>query len=169
MLQPLSKFPVLGFIITLIGLTFVAASIAEGNHTSGHNNHTEHHGEGAHWMSPTGVAEEPNPTKSDAVSIARGKASYVLLCSSCHGASALGDGAAGVGLNPKPTNLKAMSGRHEDGDFAWKIANGRGAMPAWKSMLNKDQIWDLVNFIQNLKNNNDDEKPAEHNYSTHSD
>jgi mono/diheme cytochrome c family protein len=43
-----------------------------------------------------------------------------------------------------------MAGMHTDGDIAWKIENGRGPMPAWKNILNHDQIWDLVNYIQSL-------------------
>lgn len=116
---------------------------AEGNHKGGH-------GAGAHWMSPKGEAEKPNPIKSDAVSIERGKKAYFQYCSSCHGAKAMGDGPAGAALNPKPANLVAMSGGHPDGDFAWKISNGRGAMPAWKSVLKENQVWDLVNYIQAL-------------------
>ncbi len=117
---------------------------AEGKHKGGHD-------AGAHWMSPTEASEKPNPIKSDAVSIERGKKSYFQYCSSCHGAKAMGDGPAGVMLKPKPANLKVMAGGHPDGDFAWKIANGRGSMPAWKSVLKENDIWDLVNYIQNLK------------------
>jgi mono/diheme cytochrome c family protein len=43
-----------------------------------------------------------------------------------------------------------MSAYHSDGDLAWKISHGRGAMPAWKSILKSKQIWDLVNFIRRL-------------------
>jgi len=38
----------------------------------------------------------------------------------------------------------------EDGDGAWKIAEGRGALPSWKERLADEHIWDLVNFIQSL-------------------
>ena len=38
-----------------------------------------------------------------------------------------------------------------NGDIAWKIAEGRGAMPGFKERLTDEQIWDLVNFIQSLK------------------
>lgn len=120
----------------------------------------------AHWASPKEAALRKNPIESSPESIARGSNSYQLLCTSCHGAEGLGDGPAAKGLDPKPTNLKAMSGGHEDGDFAWKIANGRGAMPAWKGILSEDQIWDMVNFIQNLKNSNTS-KGDDHNGHTH--
>ena len=130
-------------ILTILIATSMASIYAEGNHKGGH-------GAGAHWMSPEGEAEKTNPIKSDAVSVERGKKLYFQNCSSCHGAKAMGDGPAGAALNPKPANLVAMSGGHPDGDFAWKINNGRGAMPAWKSVLKENQVWDLVNYIQAL-------------------
>ena len=180
MKKPLFKAKIFGLLFAVVGLaTLSAIVVAEGNHKGGHgDSHGDDHGKGAHWMSPEGEAEKLNPIKSDIASIERGKKSYAMLCATCHGVTAMGDGAAGAALNPKPTNLKAMSGGHPDGDFAWKIANGRGAMPAWKSLLKEDQIWDLVNFIQDLKNdsshnnNNDnehghDEKPDEHSHDKH--
>ncbi len=44
-----------------------------------------------------------------------------------------------------------MAGHHPDGDFAWKITNGRGPMPGWKGTLTDEQIWNVVNFIQSLE------------------
>jgi mono/diheme cytochrome c family protein len=41
-----------------------------------------------------------------------------------------------------------MASHHADGDIAWKIENGRGAMPAWKGRLKEKDIWHLTNFIQ---------------------
>ena len=49
-----------------------------------------------------------------------------------------------------PANLKKMSGMHPDDEIAVTIENGRGAMPAWKNILNENQIWDVVNYIQSL-------------------
>jgi len=173
--QQLSRVKILGLLFTVASLAALSVTFAEGNHKGGHGvshgeKHSDDHGAGAHWMSPKDAIQKPNPIKSDVASIERGKKSYAILCATCHGATAMGDGVAGAALNPKPTNLKAMSGGHPDGDFAWKIANGRGAMPAWKSVLKEDQIWDLVNFIQYLKNdsnNNDDKKSDEHDKHSH--
>ncbi len=139
-------------------LSFTQYSFAEGKH--------EHsHGE-KHWAAPKAEAAKANPIKSNPTSIQRGSKSYDQLCASCHGTKALGDGIVAATLEPKPTNLKAMSGRHSDGDFAWKIANGRGAMPAWNTALDENQIWDLVNFIQNLKNT-DDHDDETHGHDEH--
>ncbi len=131
-------------ILTILMATSIGVAYA------GPSGHGDENKVAAHWMSPAEASEKPNPIKRDAASIDRGKKSYFQYCASCHGAKAMGDGPAAVALNPKPTNLVAMSGGHPDGDFAWKIANGRGAMPAWKSVLNENQTWDLVNYIQNL-------------------
>ena len=138
-------------------LTFASTQwlIAEGTHAHKHGKEaikSEDHGQ-AHWASPKEAAARVNPIKNDKASVERGKKDYALHCVSCHGVNALGDGPAASSLDPKPTNLKAMSGAHTDGDFSWKIANGRGAMPPWGSVLQENQIWDLVNFIQDLKNN----------------
>jgi mono/diheme cytochrome c family protein len=55
-------------------------------------------------------------------------------------------------MKPSPSNLAERAGQHSDGDFAWKISNGRGSMPAFKNQLTENQIWDLTHFIQSLKN-----------------
>lgn len=104
----------------------------------------------AHWMAPEDAAKRKNPVTSSAASIERGKKLFQANCASCHGVGGKGDGPAGAALNPKPADLTAMAGQHPDGDFAWKIEHGRGAMPAWKATLSEAQIWDTVNFIQGL-------------------
>ncbi len=104
----------------------------------------------AHWMAPDDAAKRPNPVKANNASRKRGKKMFQAYCASCHGAQGKGDGPAGAALKPKPADLTVMAGQHPDGDFAWKIANGRGSMPAWSGQLSERNIWDLVNFIQNL-------------------
>ena len=51
-------------------------------------------------------------------------------------------------LKPPAANLKVMAPQHSDGDLAWKIAEGRGAMPPWKGTLSENDIWDVVNYIK---------------------
>src|SRR5712691_4186284 len=110
--------------------------------------HMDHGSE--HWMAPQEASASGNPVAADAGSIASGKKLFETNCVVCHGPAGRGDGPAGAALNPKPADLTEMAGEHSDGDFAWKIANGRGPMPAWKSVLQENQIWDLVNYIQTL-------------------
>lgn len=114
-----------------------------------HSGLTSENGNGL-WAAPEEARKQENPIPRDAGSIKRGRGLYLRNCASCHGESADGNGPAAVALNPGPANLKKMSGSHSDGNFAWKIENGREPMPAWKNILNKNQIWDLVNYIQSL-------------------
>jgi mono/diheme cytochrome c family protein len=37
-----------------------------------------------------------------------------------------------------------------DGVVAYRIANGGEGMPAWRTLLSSEQIWDLLNFIRSL-------------------
>jgi len=132
-----------GAILFAVNASIVMAEVEHG--------HDSEHGE-AHWASPKEAATRTNPIKSDQASLDRGKQVFMTNCASCHGPTAEGNGPVGANLNPKPTNLTIMAGNHQDGDFEWKIANGRGAMPGWKSILNEKQRWDVVNYIQALEN-----------------
>ena len=148
-------------------LTLTTQVHAEGNHAGGHGHGSSHSGE--HWASPKDAAARVNPIKSDQTSIDRGKKVYMASCINCHGVSAKGDGPLASGLIPKPTNLTLMAGKHSDGDFEWKIANGRGSMPAWKSFLKENQRWDVVNYIQSLENHSKmDHSKMDHSKMDHS-
>ena len=103
-----------------------------------------------HWLAPASESARLNPVKSSLKSIELGTSLYQQNCVSCHGANAEGNGINARKLNPRPANLKAMSQSHADGEFAYKIRVGRGAMPGWETTLNEAEIWNLVNFIQTL-------------------
>lgn len=113
--------------------------------------HDEHHTSTmphGHWMAPEDAAKRPNPIHADSASLARGKKLFEKNCTSCHGPAGRGDGPVSAALSPKPANLAVMAPQHTSGDLAWKIAHGRGAMPAWKGVLSEKQTWDLVNYLQ---------------------
>lgn len=120
-----------------------------------------------HWMAPAEAAKRRNPVAASRASIERGRKLFQSHCVTCHGAQGRGDGPAAAALNPQPADLTVMAGQHPDGDFAWKIANGRGAMPAWKSRLKPNQIWDLVNFIQGMAPAHQEQRDSRHDHSQH--
>ncbi len=105
---------------------------------------------GAHWMAPAEATRRGNPVPADSASRERGRKLFEANCVSCHGPTGRGNGPIAARLEKLPADLAAMAGQHPDGDFAWKIAEGRGPMPAWKGTLTENQIWDLVNYIQSL-------------------
>jgi len=144
-------------ILLVVLLGSVSIVYASGLHKGEHHTKGE---EVAHWAAPKDAVEQLNPVPLNNNSISKGLNLFVELCSGCHGAQARGDGPDGSGLLVKPTNLKAMSGRHPDGDFVWKIKNGRGEMPAWKDELEEKEIWHLVNYIQSLSGQSTTKKPV---------
>ncbi len=149
----MKKLIVSGLMLSATISISISSVLAEGKHEGDHghdSSHTSSHAE-AHWESPKEAAARINPVKSDQASLDRGKTLYMGNCATCHGATANGDGPLAKNLIPKPTNLSIMAGNHSDGDFEWKIAHGKGAMPAWKSTLSEGQRWDLVNYIQTLE------------------
>lgn len=137
-------------VITLVlTISTTPMAFAAGDRDHMHDSGSSH-SDMAHWMAPAAEAARKNPVKPTADSIKEGAQLYQNNCVSCHGANADGNGMAGMMLNPRPSNLRVMSGTHPDGDFAYKIREGRGAMPSWKKTLKKDQVWHLVNYIQAL-------------------
>jgi mono/diheme cytochrome c family protein len=101
-----------------------------------------------HWMAPPESANHANPTKADHASLERGKKLFEAKCAVCHGQRGRGDGPRAKDLDRRPADLVRMGPGHSDGDFAWKIAEGRTPMPPFKSSLSEAQIWDVVNYIK---------------------
>ena len=145
-------------IVAVFSISPVA--LAAGSHSSGNGDSVKHSGmknmdhsmmkNMGHWAAPMTESSRKNPVKMSSESIIAGAELYQSNCVSCHGENSGGDGVASAYLNPKPANLRAMAGTHPDGDFAYKIKTGRGAMPGWENTLSDTEVWHLVNYIQLL-------------------
>lgn len=99
------------------------------------------------WKAPADAKAMKNPEKGSEL----GKKSVETNCVSCHGAGGKGDGPAAAALNPKPANWTADKIKKEtDGELFWKISNGRGPMPPWKHLPEKER-WQIVNHIRSLQ------------------
>lgn len=101
----------------------------------------------------TEIVPQSNPLSDDSPAIQAGKASYENFCVSCHGPGGKGDGPAAASLTPHPTNLAELQQTADDGYLFGRIANGKEgtAMAAWKSVLNDEQIWQVVAYIRTLR------------------
>jgi mono/diheme cytochrome c family protein len=84
--------------------------------------------------------------------VAAGKAIYIARCALCHGNEGKGDGPAAAGLNPKPRN-------HTDGTYMKTLSDeallqvihtGKGAMPAWGSILSEAEISAVAKYVRTL-------------------
>jgi len=99
------------------------------------------------WAAPADAKKMKNPVKG----VGNAKKSVETNCGSCHGAGGKGDGPAAAALPPpKPANWTVDAVQKQtDGEIFWKISNGRGAMPPWKHLPEKER-WELVNYIRSL-------------------
>jgi mono/diheme cytochrome c family protein len=98
------------------------------------------------WEAP--AAEKGK--KSPGGNAGNGKKLAETNCASCHGASGKGDGPAAAALTPKPADWTSAKVQGEsEGELFWKISNGRGPMPPWKHLSEKDR-WDLVSYVKSL-------------------
>lgn len=100
---------------------------------------------------PPGFAGKINPLGPDASTAGAGI--FKTNCASCHGATGLGDGEAGMYLDPKPANLVTLNSAVADDFLYWRINTGQAgtSMPAWKGILDDQQIWQIIAFIRTFK------------------
>jgi high-affinity iron transporter len=96
------------------------------------------------------AAAAVNPVNPDTASVERGHRMYLANCSSCHGASGLGDGPAASGMLPAPGDLHGAVPDLSDGTLAFRIGNGEVGtqMPAFAAVLTDSDRWDLVNYLR---------------------
>ena len=127
----LRSFAAAGTVITLVAGAAMTSAWAQGE-----------------WKAPADAKKMKNPVKG----VGNAKKTIQTNCVTCHGASGKGDGPAAAALPPpKPADWTSAKVQSEsDGELFWKISNGRGAMPPWKHLAEKDR-WEIVNYIRTLK------------------
>ncbi len=100
------------------------------------------------WMAPKTAAEIKNPVPQNEETITSGKELFLDNCAACHGDNGRGLSAEETGLEKSTPNLGKRLKSHSDGDFFWKIQNGRGEMPSFKDDLTDKEIWEIIHFIR---------------------
>jgi len=105
------------------------------------------------WPVPDKFKNMANPVKSDATSLATGKALYTQHCKSCHGTKGKGDGPKAAQLNTECGDFtKPAFISQTDGAIFYKTSEGRKDMPSFKKKIaDQDDIWAVVNYIRTLK------------------
>jgi high-affinity iron transporter len=90
-----------------------------------------------------------------ALNLAEGKAIFDKSCASCHGATGLGDGSAGVALNPKPPaigTLEHMRGVSPALTYRVLSVGIAGTpMAGYATTLSPGQRWNVVAYINSLR------------------
>ncbi|MFQ5828909.1 MAG: c-type cytochrome [Candidatus Methylomirabilia bacterium] len=103
------------------------------------------------WDAPADAKKIKNPLPKSKKVLKKAKKVVQTNCVPCHGPKGLGDGPAAAALPVKPANWTTAAVQSlSDGELFWKITNGRGPMPPWKHLPEKDR-WAVVHFIRSLK------------------
>jgi mono/diheme cytochrome c family protein len=107
------------------------------------------------WTLPPNAADEKNPLTPDTATVTAGKEVYKKKCERCHGPGGLGDGkdADPDAQQDMDLTVPRRASRNPDGVVFYKVMNGRAKpkMPAFKDELSKDQIWQVVSYVQTLR------------------
>jgi cytochrome c6 len=78
-----------------------------------------------------------------------GASLYKSRCASCHGADGKGDTAIGKSMHLRSLASPEVQ-KESDQELTAIIADGKGAMPAYKGKLSAEQVKDLVGYIREL-------------------
>ena len=93
-----------------------------------------------------------NPVAADERSLRNGRMQYAINCIVCHGERGTGDGpVTKFGFPPIPIGAGSnAAGRLSDGYLFGIIRNGRGLMPPYNRIEERDR-WDLINYLRALQ------------------
>ena len=102
------------------------------------------------WTIPDTAKTEKSPVKAPADAAKKGKALFATNCAKCHGPAGKGDG-------PDSDHAADLTDEfrtdlNPEGVLYYKVWNGHtDDMPAFKSKLTKDDTWNLVEYLKELR------------------
>ena len=110
---------------------------------------------GSGWTLPPNAADEKNPFSGDPKAVETGKTLFKKHCERCHGPGGKGDGPDADPDVQEDMDLTVAkrAARNPDGVVFYKAWNGRSKpkMPAVKDDLTKEQLWQIVSYVQTLR------------------
>ncbi len=103
------------------------------------------------WKAPASADTLVSPYLIEPLTLPQGQEVYTIYCSSCHGHSGKGDGITSTNLKVKPLDFQdGKVGSQTNGAIFWKIREGRGEMPSFKTVLSEEQKWQMVEYIRDI-------------------
>jgi mono/diheme cytochrome c family protein len=104
---------------------------------------------------PRGDRNRQNPVPRSREVVAEGMGHYADHCAACHANDGSGETEMGLGLYPKPPDMRLPATQSlTDGELFYIIENGvrLTGMPAWGTGTHEDEesTWHLVHFIREL-------------------
>jgi mono/diheme cytochrome c family protein len=107
----------------------------------------------AGWDIPAGGKEQRSPLKLSADVVKKGKGIFTSKCQKCHGPEAKGNGPDSDPKSPAADLTDEF--RYElnpEGVVYYKVWSGHPPqMPAFKSQLSPDEVWQVVAYVMSLR------------------
>jgi mono/diheme cytochrome c family protein len=98
---------------------------------------------------PAAVPVAAGPVPAQSADTAAGLGVFKAKCASCHGSD--GSGNTAVGKSLKTADLRTPEvQKKSDADLTQSIQEGKGNMPAFKSMLSDDEIHAVLAYVRTL-------------------
>src|SRR5437588_11738947 len=101
-----------------------------------------------------GGKDDQNPAPDKQATIDEGRAHFGHHCQICHGLDGQNTGVPfAQQMSPPVADLKSPDIQaYTDGQLHWIIENGinPSGMPAWKGILEEDEMWKIVRYVRHL-------------------
>lgn len=101
-----------------------------------------------------GGKDDQNPVPDNQAAVNEGKGHFGHHCQICHGLDGQNTGVPFANqMSPPVADLKSPDIQaYTDGQLHWILVNGinPSGMPAWKGILEDDEMWKIVRYIRHL-------------------
>ena len=101
-----------------------------------------------------GGKDDQNPVPDSQANVDEGKGHFGHHCQICHGLDGQNTGVPfAAQMSPPVADLKSADVQgYTDGQLHWIIENGinPSGMPAWKGILEEDEMWKIVRYMRHL-------------------
>jgi cytochrome c5 len=104
--------------------------------------------QGQEWIVPDDKKGRLSTFPFDDNTRTSGQKLYTLNCMSCHGTPGKSNYLNLVPPPGDPATEKIQ--RNNDGEIFYKVTNGKGQMPSFKTALTSDEIWNIISYIRSF-------------------
>jgi mono/diheme cytochrome c family protein len=107
--------------------------------------------QGEGWTIPADAPQLTSPMTPTPATLRKGQDLFKSNCEKCHGPQGKGNGPYADPNHPPANLTESNASENPDGVLFYKVWNGRKPMPAFKSLLTKDEVWTVVEYAKSLR------------------